>query len=592
LSDELERAIDLTRRAAAAYGRPDLVERVDLVRTRVATVPLIAFVGEYQSGKSSLVNALTVEPVCPADAEWTTTVPTVVYLGGPRHALAIPVDDDGAPDPLALDDLPSVVTDRDDRWERVERCDVRLDLLDEGDDDPFGLVDTPGAGGWSGRLGARAVGWLPLAMGAVVAHDGGGPLTGSEMELIELAARLSPAVAVAVTRTDLHPAWREIVHDTRTRLDARGLQQVPVIAVSARLAAAPDEAVRTRSGIDDLFDWIVTVAAGANAGRRLRTTCLAVVGSLEADLAAERALLQGAEADAEPTSSSSTSSTSSTAAPPRPRPPWPTVLADGITDLGTDLDTRWKAAGSDLLRACDEHLGQSDPARDWPAFESWLRQESTRVSTEVFAVLHAGLADLAAELAEALHAEAADLPVEPGRDVLADPLGRLDLALRLQATASLGSRSFSALRASYSGMALAGMMAGVAGLSLAGPALVVFGAAMAGKTVKDEQTKQLEQRRQQARAAARRYLDDLSALVHQLLRDGLRTGQRTLRDHGALLAEGTEERRRRRHPGPVGDGDRQRRVADLDAELVRIAKLRARIEALPADDDTPSGVQP
>jgi hypothetical protein len=115
---------------------------------------------------------------------------------------------------------------------------------------------------------------------------------------------------------------------------------------------------------------------------------------------------------------------------------------------------------------------------------------------------------------------------------------------------------------------------------------------MAGKTVKDEQTKQLEQRRQQARAAARRYLDDLSALVHQLLRDGLRTGQRTLRDHGALLAEGTEERRRRRHPAPVGDGDRQRRVADLDAELGRIAKLRARIEALPADDDTPSGVQP
>lgn len=569
MTDDLERAIELTRKAAAAYGRPDLVEQVDLLRARVDTVALFAVVGEFQSGKSSLVDAITVEAACPADAEWTTTIPTVVSLGGPRGATGI-TSDDTSPTPLAIDDLATVVTDRSQAWDRFERVEVRLGLLDDGDDDPFALVDTPGAGGWYGRLGTKALGWLPLAMGAIVVHDGASPVTASEMELIELADRLCPSVSVAVTRIDLHPAWREVVADTRARLDGRGLTRVPVLPASARLASSPDDDDVARSGVDELLDWIVTIASEASPAGRLRTACLSVVAALEHDLGAERAAL--AAPARQPVSE-----------PDRPRLPWPTVLADGITDLGTDVDARWKVAGRDLVRACDEHLDTIDPAQDWPAFEIWLRQESARRATEVFGALQTGLSDLSTAVADALHADASDLPAEPGGEELYDLLAGIDLDLRLQATAGLGSRSFSALRASYSGMTLAGMMAGIAGLSLAGPALVVFGAAMAGKTVRDERKKQLEQRRQQAKSAARRYLDDLSALVHQTLRDGLRVGQRTLRDRGSVLADGIEERKRRRNPAELGDAERGRRIADLDAELERLAKLRARLERLPLD---------
>lgn len=567
MTTDLQRAIELTRKAASAYGRPDLVERVDLVRARTETVPLILVVGEYKSGKSSLVNAVTVEPVCPATPEAATTVPTVVYLGGPRGAIAVSTDSESAT-PIDIEALPEIVTDDSDAWEHTERVEIRLGMLDEPDE--FALVDTPGAGGWTGRLGARAVGWLPLAMATLVLHDGASPLTASEMELIELAHRLCPNVSVAVTRTDLHPAWRQIVRDTQTRLSARGLDDIVVFPVSARLAAVPEAHAIARSGIDDVLAWMVSVGAGGSSNERLRACCLSVVHELTSDLAAERAHhLQPTEdvAVEEPTRAS-------------PVLPWQTILGDGISDLGSDIDAHWKAAGRELLRRSEEHLEGSDPTRDWATFETWLRQESTAAAAEVFAQLQGGLRDLTDRLAEALHAEAREVTSDPS-SIDVDMLGDLELDLRLQAAAGLGSRSFTALRASYSGMALAGMMAGVAGLSLAGPALIVFGVAMGGKSVRDERKKQRDQGEQQARAAARRYLDDVGAFVQQSLRDGLRTGQRSLRDRCLLLADGIEERRKRRDPGDLSAAERDRRVADLDAELERLAKLHARIDRLP-----------
>ena len=83
--------VDLGRQAAGAYTRPDLVQRLDLTRKRLADPAFHVFViGEFKQGKSSLVNALLNAPICPVDDDIATSVPTAIRYGDPPAA-AVPL---------------------------------------------------------------------------------------------------------------------------------------------------------------------------------------------------------------------------------------------------------------------------------------------------------------------------------------------------------------------------------------------------------------------------------------------------------------------------------------------------------------------
>lgn len=564
MTDELDRVVDLTLSACAAYGRPDLVDRLEQSRHRSDAPPYVLVVGEYQQGKSSLVNAMTVLGTCPASAVGSTAVPTVVHLGGEAGAVMVHLDGTLEPcDPAAL---ASVVLDTTALSESLDRVEVRLGA----DQDVLVVVDGPGAGGWSSRLGARSLGWLPLCLGTVVCHDGGSPLTEGELALVEMAASLCPGVAVAVTRIDLHPSWREVVGDVRDRLDAAGLGHVSVLPVSARLWADPDQVAQKRSGIEALLRWSLEATAPGDGAARLRGTTRAAISELEAGFSAERAELEDAgTGGAEPQAKDNGTRG------------WQTVLADGVGDLGAEVDAAWRSSTKDLLREADERLDSIDPAIGWDPFESWLRSAGMAAGTAAFALLRTGLDRVSSDVLTTI-GDDGQFVLEADGDAR-DRLGDLRLELRLDAAAGLGSRTMVALRSSYSGMALAGMLAGAAGLPLAGPALLVFGAVMAGKGTRDDRRKQRDQRRQQARQAARRYLDDLSQVVNQSLRDGLRLGQRELRDAAFARAEAiAQERKRWADEARRGEAARQRRLDDIAAELARVAKLRARLEQLAA----------
>src|SRR5688572_6546327 len=74
--------VDLGIKAATAYGRPDLAERLASLRRRLDRAEVHVFVmGDYKMGKSTMVNALVGATVCPVDDGISTTVPTLV-----RHA--------------------------------------------------------------------------------------------------------------------------------------------------------------------------------------------------------------------------------------------------------------------------------------------------------------------------------------------------------------------------------------------------------------------------------------------------------------------------------------------------------------------------
>ena len=82
-----------------------------------------------------------------------------------------------------------------------------------------------------------------------------------------------------------------------------------------------------------------------------------------------------------------------------------------------------------------------------------------------------------------------------------------------------------------------GMMGQLAGLSLVNPLTAVIGIGLGRRALKDERKRQLMMRRQQAKLATRRYLDELSFAVSKDSRDAIRTVQRELRDEFTARAE-------------------------------------------------------
>jgi ATPase subunit of ABC transporter with duplicated ATPase domains len=72
---------------AVRAGRDDLAAVVRTARIRLERPDtVVAVVGEFKQGKSSLVNALLGEIICPVDDDIATAVPTVIRYGEQRVA--------------------------------------------------------------------------------------------------------------------------------------------------------------------------------------------------------------------------------------------------------------------------------------------------------------------------------------------------------------------------------------------------------------------------------------------------------------------------------------------------------------------------
>src|SRR5262245_12344381 len=74
--------VDLGLRECSENGRSDLAERLSFTkRSLVDPAVYLVVVGDFKRGKSSLVNALVAERLCPVDDNLATAVPTYVRYG-------------------------------------------------------------------------------------------------------------------------------------------------------------------------------------------------------------------------------------------------------------------------------------------------------------------------------------------------------------------------------------------------------------------------------------------------------------------------------------------------------------------------------
>ena len=127
---------------------------------------------------------------------------------------------------------------------------------------------------------------------------------------------------------------------------------------------------------------------------------------------------------------------------------------------------------------------------------------------------------------------------------------------------------------------------------------VSLGAGIGHKIIKDEGKRQRTYRQQQAKAAVRKFVDDVAFVMNKQTRDGLRATQRRLRDDFAARAKlmqrsAAEALHAAQRAGQMGEREqrlRRRELEDQDRQLDRVRATAPRAGRRPCLTTWSSGI--
>jgi hypothetical protein len=258
-----------------------------------------------------------------------------------------------------------------------------------------------------------------------------------------------------------------------------------------------------------------------------------------------------------------------------------TTLTDGVGDLNSDADHDLRSRLRAVQRESEATVDENDPADMWTVFEPWLYRRASWEAAESYASLGRQTRALEAVVAEHFHEGLGEL-----EGVVIDTQAPAVDASHLGTDASmeftkegLGEKGLSVFRGAYGGVAMFGMAGSMVGLSMVNPLTLPVGLLLGRKALRDEKERKLTMRRQEAKNAVRRYLDELQFTVGKDLRDTLRMVQRQLRDAFQARAEELQSTTNEaiaaaQRTAQATEEQRQARIRSVDAELQRIELLR------------------
>lgn len=185
-------ALTPLREAGTLVGVDGIDGQLNEIRRRLATgLLVVAFVGEFKRGKSSLINGLIGEDVLPVDVLPLTTVPTILERGERGCEVRLGA---GGVEEHGLEKLAEFVTEAHNPGNRlgIDHVVVRLHapLVDDG----VRLVDTPGVGSVFEHNTRSTTAYLPNVDAAVLVTSADPPISEGEIgfldEVLEHAVRL------------------------------------------------------------------------------------------------------------------------------------------------------------------------------------------------------------------------------------------------------------------------------------------------------------------------------------------------------------------------------------------------------------------
>jgi GTPase SAR1 family protein len=591
LQRDLAALLDATADEATAAGRHDLADRVRRAARRHGDRELkVLVVGEFKQGKSTLVNALLNATVCGVADDVSTVVPTLVRHGAELGATVEYHDENATPTVVGLDEARALGTEQGNPGNRngIRSIEVTVPrkLLEPG----LVIVDTPGVGGLESTHGAATTAALSMAEAVLFVSDVSQALTESEMEFLRTARSRCPNVVLVQTKTDIHPDWRRIV-DTNTKVVGDLEPPIEVVAVSSpvRQAALTQNSteLNDESGYPRLLTFLRDAATGEASKLAVRTTVGDVdfvLDQLRSTADAERSVL------ADPESSAALVEQLERARQQAEQlrgqfAKWQQTLGDGIQDLISDLDHDLRTRIRAIVAECDEALDKGDPMAIWDDFEQWLHYRIGCDLSTHYQVMGRRADQLTEEVARHFAADEAALGVRV--DVNVQSVNSRLVGEQLDLESLQGGSALAAVRGSYSGLLMFGMLGQMLGLALLNPLSIFVGLGLGRKSVRDEKKRQLMQRQQQAKMAARKYLDDINVEASKLSRDATRQIHRELRDEFSSRAEQLQatirdSTRAAEAATKQEVAERQRQLAEVTKKLEQLAVLKRRAQAVSA----------
>jgi hypothetical protein len=585
-------ALETVRRLATmaeASGRDDLVTRLADVEARLADPAItVVVVGEFKQGKSSLINALLDTDVCATDDAVATAVPTFVRHSTEPSAEAI---FGSATEPrfeaLGLGDVATLTAEGDDAVERPSA--VIVGVPSRTLEDGLVVVDTPGVGGLDSQHGVVTLETLARAEAVLFVSDASQELTATELDVLLAAKRRCGTVALVLTKVDINPAWRKIEQINRGHLDRAGID-VPVFPAAAPLQvvarATGDGDLAIESGFVDLVGYLrdeLVARADTIAVSNAASALGEIADHLEARVTAERRGLEkgGArlvQALEEATARAERLRTAGGR--------WQVALEDGFTDLSSDLEHGLHTTFRRLLSDADKAIEKADPAQTWGELEPWLNRRLMADVMDSHSKLEDRVREVAADVASHLRLDEEEvaLPIELD---LARPkkVATLDISMSNFQRSNLGKEALSAVKGLRAGVVLFGVVAQVAGVALTGPATIAIGLVMGGKSLREERMRQVKLRKQKAKAAVKKCVDEVQVVVAKHTKDRVREAHRMLRDEcterAGVLQRSTQEALQAAQRAAGSDAAaRAKRLPQLEQELEDLAQVRALVADL------------
>ncbi len=586
----------------AHLGRDDLVDRVTAAGARLrrpATV--VAVVGEFKQGKSSLVNGLLGQAVCPVDDDLATSAITLIRHGEqPAAVVRRRVDGEATAARIGIDELDEWVSESGNPGNErgVERVEIVApsSILANG----LVIVDTPGMGGLGAGHAASTMAFLPYADGLVLASDASAELSAPEIDFLRNAVELCPTVLFAQTKIDLYPDWQRILDLNRAHLERAGVR-IPMVAVSSHLRTAAltrrdrslNDASRFPELIGDLGTRVIEPARAAATTRSADD--LRAVASLVASGLREQ---QAVADDPEALRRLIAEIEAANARLEHLRGPgarWAVLVNDRIADLTTQATHQLRVGLRSVSREMDEEIETLSSGNQWDELARRLQTDVADAVARVFVSVEDGRRDIRAAAVELLQEEDLSLGAgglgRRGDGVDLDAMWR-DRSIDGDETgAKAGFKTaLTGARGAQGGVLMFGMMGNflpgaVAAFMATNPVLLGAGALFGSFQLMEDRKRKVTMRRQNARQQVRQFIDDVqlevgnevTALVreiHRELRDDLTERLADLQRTYTAAAQGAQTEAKRTQEESVAARARlDQQLAALDGIVTRLDEI-------------------
>jgi len=200
--NDYKKIIDKIAQINRATGAPELTLPITNILSEENKTIDIAVLGQFKSGKSSLINSIIGENILPIGVVPVTAIVTRLQYGITPNIIIRFTN--GSKKSTGINELPLYVTEKHNP-ENIRK--VAFVIVNHPALNRFkkvSIIDTPGLGSFYRHNSDTTLQWLPNTGVAIVGVSAERPLSEDDINLLKGIARYCPTVALVITKTDLY----------------------------------------------------------------------------------------------------------------------------------------------------------------------------------------------------------------------------------------------------------------------------------------------------------------------------------------------------------------------------------------------------